>query len=328
VKDAPPEEVLRLLSTSPDGLVVVDARGTVRYANPAANELYQRGDGSLVGESFGMPHVAGVHDVELVLPDGTLRTVELRAVETTWAGEAVWVIALRDTTVRRRHEEELLAALAAGGDLPTDLTNELAHELATPLVVIAGFTDMLEGRWADLTDSVRRDLVHRIGRQARRLQRMLRRILLASDATSPAALEPVPLWEVALAHLPDLGVPGVEIDCPHDLQVLADPTHVDEIVVNLVENAAKYGAPPILVQARRRGDTVELSVCDQGPGVPASFVPRVFDRYTRAEAARSRPGAGLGLNLVARLAEASGGHVRYEPNTPHGARFVVTLPAA
>jgi signal transduction histidine kinase len=110
---------------------------------------------------------------------------------------------------------------------------------------------------------------------------------------------------------------------------MADPGHVDEIVVNLVENADKYGAPPITVDARRRDDVVELKVCDHGPGVPAEFVPQLFERYSRADATlRHRSGSGLGLYLVDKLARASGGNVRYEPNDPHGACFIVTLPAA
>ena len=322
---SPPEDLAGLLSSTPDGLIVVDTSGVVRWANRAAGRLYQRAPDRLVGEPFGLPHVVGVQDVDLVRPDGSLRTVELRATRTAWAGEDVWVIALRDATEQRRRVAELSAALAESGDL----TGELAHELGTPLAIMAGFADTLDARWDQLADRDRRDLVRRVGLQARRLQRMLHRILLARSAGNEAVVEPVALWEVALAHLPDLGIASVEIDCPRDLRVLADPAHVDEIVLNLVENADKYGAPPITVSARRRGDMVELAVCDHGDGVPESFVPRLFDRYARAEETRqSRPGTGLGLELVARLAHESGGEVRYERHEPHGACFLVTLPAA
>jgi signal transduction histidine kinase len=322
------ELLAKLLTSTPDGLLVVDTDGIVGYANPAAHELFQRASGTLIGEPFGLPHVAGVRDVQLVLNDGTLRTVEMRAVATTWGGEQVWVLALRDATEERRREQELQTSLVAS----SELTSELTHELSTPLAVIIGFAETLERRWDDLTESERRDLMHRIGVHARRLHRMLRRMLLASMATAPlkgASAEPVELWEVALAHLPDLGLSSVHIDCPQDLRVMADPGHVDEIVVNLVENADKYGAPPITVDARRRGDVVELKVCDHGPGVPAEFVPQLFERYSRADATlRHRSGSGLGLYLVDKLARASGGSVRYEPNDPHGACFIVTLPAA
>jgi signal transduction histidine kinase len=134
---------------------------------------------------------------------------------------------------------------------------------------------------------------------------------------------------VALSHLPDLGVSSVRIDCPRDLRVMADPAYLDEIVVNLVENADKYGAPPITVSARQVGKVVELTVSDCGSGVPEGFTPRLFERYSRAdETLRQRSGSGLGLYLVDKLARACGGNVHYEPNVPTGSRFTVTLPAA
>jgi signal transduction histidine kinase len=321
------ELLAKLLTSTPDGLLVVDASGIVRYANPAAEELFQRASGSLTGEPFGLPHVAGLRDIELVLDDGSLRTVEMRAVTTTWGAEPVWVLALRDSTEERRREQELQAALLASNEL----TSELTHELSTPLAVIIGFADTLERRWDDLAEPQRRHLVHRIGVHARRVHRMLRRMLLAGTPTSPVSAhpEPVELWEVALSHLPDLGVSSVRIDCPRDLRVLADPAYLDEIVVNLVENADKYGAPPITVSARRVGGVVELTVSDCGSGVPDGFTPQLFERYTRAdETLRDRSGSGLGLYLVDKLARACGGHVRYEPNEPTGSRFTVTLPAA
>lgn len=323
----PAELLATLLTSSPDGLLVVDAHGIVRYANPAAGELFRRVSGSLIGEPFGLPHVAGLRDIELLLDDGTLRTVELRAVTTTWDDEEVWVLALRDATEQRHREQELQAALLAS----SDLTSELTHELSTPIAVIIGFADTLERRWDGLDDAQRRDLVHRIQIHARRVHRMLRRMLLAGTSASPlsAHLEPVALWEVALSHLPDLGMSSVHIECPRDLVVLADAAYLDEIVVNLVENADKYGSPPVTVTARLVEQQVELTVSDCGPGVPTRFVDQMFERYARAdESLRDQSGSGLGLYLVDTLSRACGGAVRYEPNEPQGARFIVTLPAA
>ncbi|MFA9431737.1 ATP-binding protein [Egicoccus sp. AB-alg2] len=322
------ELLAKLLSSTPDGLLLVDTEGIIQYANPAAERLFERATGTLIGQPFGLPHVVGIRDIELVRDDGSLRTVEMRPIETTWEGDPVWVIALRDTTEQRQDQEQLQIRLQAN----SELTHELAHELGTTLAVIIGFAGTYEQRWEQLTDEQRRDLFHRIGVHARRIQRMLRRMLLADTTQARPSgpdTRPVELWEVALSHLPDLGVPSVQIDCPRDLRVQADPAYLDEIVINLVENAAKYGAAPITVSARRVGDVVELTVADRGPGVPEDFVPRLFERYARPdETARRTSGSGLGLYLVDKLARALGGSARYEPNQPHGACFVVTLPAA
>ena len=324
----PTELLAKLLTSTPDGLLLVDTAGVIQYANPAAETLLQRAPDSLSGQPFGLPHVAGIRDIDLVRNDGSLRTVEMRPVETTWRGEPVWVIALRDATEQRKREEQLQTQL----ETSSELTDELTHELGTALAVIIGFADTSERHWERLTDDQRRDLFHRAGVHARRMQRMLRRMLLADtshpDLSGPHS-EPVELWEIALSHLPDLGVPSVDIDCPRDLRVLAHPTYLDEIVVNLVENAGKYGAPPITVSAQQTGAVVELTVADHGPGVPEGFVPRLFDRSSRADDAPSRSnGSGLGLYLVDKLARACSGSVRYEPNHPQGSRFIVTLPAA
>jgi signal transduction histidine kinase len=77
------------------------------------------------------------------------------------------------------------------------------------------------------------------------------------------------------------------------------------------------------------GELVEVRVLDQGPGVPAEFVSRLFGKFARADtpSTRARKGTGLGLSIVRGLAEANGGLARYEPNTPHGSCFVVQLPA-
>jgi signal transduction histidine kinase len=327
--EATPTELLaKLLTSTPDGLLLVNPDGIIRYANRAAEALFQRAPGALTGQPFGLPHVAGLDDIDLVRSDGTLRTVEMRPVETIWQGEPFWVIALRDATEQRHREQQLQTQL----ETSSQLTDQLSHELGTSLTLIIGLADTFEKHWEQLTDDKRHDLVDRIGVDARGIQRMLRRMLL-TDPTHPRLSgphpEPVELWEVALSHLPDLGVPSVHIDCPQGLGVQADPGYLDEIVVNLVENAAKYGAPPITVSAHQTGDVVELTVSDHGPGVPEDFIPRLLDRYSRADDSTDHPsGTGLGLHLVDKLARASGGTIRYEANEPEGSRFIVTLPAA
>jgi two-component system OmpR family sensor kinase len=91
------------------------------------------------------------------------------------------------------------------------------------------------------------------------------------------------------------------------LMVEADPAHVEQALGNLIDNALSHGAGPIELFAVRRGDLVELHVTDEGPGLPAPFVARAFDRFSRADEARSRGGTGLGLSIVDLIARAHGG---------------------
>lgn len=116
----------------------------------------------------------------------------------------------------------------------------------------------------------------------------------------------------------------------------SDPPHLQQIVVNLVTNAVKYGRAPITVAAGYEGPSINgedfavLRVSDSGDGVPAAFVPQMFERFTQSDlrTRRSGAGTGLGLSIVKGLAEAQDGEVWYEPNEPRGARFCVRLPAA
>jgi signal transduction histidine kinase len=108
---------------------------------------------------------------------------------------------------------------------------------------------------------------------------------------------------------------------------LADPTHLELILANLLGNAPKYGAPPVTVTVDDDREHVHIRVSDQGEGVPASFVPHLFDRFTRAETgvATTKTGTGLGLYLVRQLADASGIQIGYQPNKPRGSTFTLTL---
>ena len=103
------------------------------------------------------------------------------------------------------------------------------------------------------------------------------------------------------------------------------------MLTNLLTNAAKYGAPPMVVDCAPKGaDHVVVRVTDQGEGIPADFVPQLFERYTRTESARSgvQRGTGLGLYIARALIEANGGTIDYQLPSEGVGGFVVTLPAA
>ena len=120
----------------------------------------------------------------------------------------------------------------------------------------------------------------------------------------------------------------VRVECVPGLVAWADPEHVWQILANYIENAFKYGAPPVEVSVTERDGWVELEVCDVGPGVPDEFVARLFERFSRGPGAqRQAEGAGLGLSIVRSLAEAVGGEAWYEARHPAGACFGVRVPS-
>jgi signal transduction histidine kinase len=111
-----------------------------------------------------------------------------------------------------------------------------------------------------------------------------------------------------------------------------DPERVHQVVANLLENAVRYtpSGGRVEVRARRTASSVTIEVCDEGPGIPEAETERVFERFYRADSARSADGGGAGLGLaIARwIVELHGGDIRVERAEPRGCRVVVELPAA
>ena len=129
---------------------------------------------------------------------------------------------------------------------------------------------------------------------------------------------------VAGEHLRD-----VELAVDPELEAYADPEAFDRVVSNLITNAFRYGDPPIAVEAEETDGHFLLRVCDHGPGVAPSFVPKLFDRFARSDASSAAAtGAGLGLSIAQSYAHAQGGELAYRDADPGGACFELLLPAA
>jgi signal transduction histidine kinase len=117
----------------------------------------------------------------------------------------------------------------------------------------------------------------------------------------------------------------IEIAVPDDLETQVDPDAFDRIVSNLVVNAFKYGAPPVTIAAEQKDTHFRLVVEDRGDGVGKDFVPRLFERFARADRVR-QGGSGLGLAIAQSYANAHGGELIYGEAEPRGARFELVLP--
>jgi two-component system sensor histidine kinase MtrB len=125
------------------------------------------------------------------------------------------------------------------------------------------------------------------------------------------------------------GTDDVTVDIPSGLVVLADRRRVEQVVANLVENALRYGAAPVVVTAEEEGDEVSVRVHDNGHGVPVELEQDLFSKLTLTGLPRRISETnGLGLALVRGLVEAMGGRVWYEPGADRGADFCFTLPTA
>lgn len=222
-----------------------------------------------------------------------------------------------------------------------DFVANVSHELRTPITAIRGYAETL--RSGALNDpAVAPKMVEIIHRQAERLSELVDDLLELSRLDSKQiklAAEPIELDEVVLraieAARPKARARGtvLEVSVPDGLAAVGDARAIEQVVLNLVDNAIKYAQAQghVWIVAKALDDaSVELSVRDDGPGIDAKHLPRLFERFYRVDKGRSRDmgGTGLGLSIVKNLVTAMRGEVRVDSAPGKGSTFAVELPRA
>ncbi|MFA5889582.1 MAG: PAS domain S-box protein [Actinomycetota bacterium] len=229
-------------------------------------------------------------------------------------------IIARDITEKKAAEQALSVFIA-----------NAAHELRTPLTTLAGFADVLAIHRHTMNEEQMEQAFEVVRRQGARARELIDNLLDLSriDAGSPSVTLQSVALRAAIEHAVDLAIPpdGVRVrtEVPEGINVIADPLRLDQIVINLLTNAYRYGGPNVTLTASSSHGTAVLRVADDGPGVPEELVPRLFDPFARGGDVAGTPGSGLGLAIVRRLVDAFGGEIRHEHNSPTGAIFALRL---
>jgi len=337
-----------ILGAMQDGLLAVDTRRHITLMNRTFGDLFELRDGKV-----GAPLLETVRHATLDrLIAETLRTGKAMQSELT----------LTDSkTNAERHVEMSAVAMKDHVDLTTgavvlfhditqlkrldqirsDFVANVSHELRTPLSILRGYIETL----VDNPKTSREEL----SRILRVMERHSKRLgLLVEDLLSLAQLESsntnLEIDQVRLPELFDhilrdwkkkLGEKNLKVlvNLPPDAPlILGDETRLQEVLYNLLENAVKYSRQngEIRLQAARRGSEIVLSVSDDGIGIRKNDLPRIFERFYRADKARSRElgGTGLGLAIVKHIAQLHGGRVEAESEPGRGTSIRVVLPIA
>ncbi len=329
-----------ILSGMIEGVIVVDEQGRLQMANAAARQML-RVDAPAIGrpyiETIRHPAIASSiatalrgetpSPVQLTPPRDERRTIIVRASPAIAGAPYGAVIVLHDITDLRQADQ-----------IRRDFVANVSHELRTPLTAIIGYLEALAESDESPEDRVRDIAV--IQRQTRRMERLVNDLLrlarldarqetLDVSACDVRALVDGVLLEVAGAV--EAKQQRVEVAIGSGAASLrGDTMKLHDALRNLVINAISYAPERTVIRiATQRTDAgVELSVADQGPGIPPGDMTRVFERFYRVDKSRARDpgGTGLGLAIVKHLIELHGGRVRVENRAVGGAIFTISLP--
>ena len=330
----------------------LDADRRLLRANRAAGELTGHAPDDLVGRPVAEVLEWRTPDGRRLLVDDWPRVTRLRSVRGIAEHEVVMSTAdgsavrtLVSGTYQRDDDGAVVGAVVlardasrrrAGPAQGMEVISTVSHELRAPLTSVRGYTSLLLNRWDRLGDDQKRSMLEQVNHDAGRVTRLvtelldisrlesgrlhLRRQLVDVPAVAGAVVEKVRMTE------PEL---DVEVVFPHDFPgVYADPDKVEQVLTNLVENAAKYGDPKgMRIMGMNGDDQVAVAVADRGEGIPESDLRRVFTKFFRR--AETRPtGSGLGLWISRGLVEAHGGSLDVESEVGRGSTFRFTLPTA
>ncbi len=217
-----------------------------------------------------------------------------------------------------------------------DLVSLIAHELRTPLAAVIGSARTLEERWGELTDEERELLLHVIVGESDRLNMLISDLLDSSRieaGTFSYEFGNVDLAELVDEEVAAVGVIYGDVDVHASLNgplppVSGDRRRLGQVLANLLDNAAKWSPAggEVVVTASAAGGAVRVEVADRGPGIPAEYHQRVFEKFGRVPGS-GKPGTGLGLFISRSIAEAHGGTLRLRSEHGEGAVFTLELPA-
>jgi PAS domain S-box-containing protein len=233
------------------------------------------------------------------------------------------LVCLRDTKTRERHERSR-----------ADLVSTVAHELRSPLTSVKGFTATLLAKWDRFNDEQKKLMLETVNSDADRVTRLLTELLDVSRIDAgrlemrkqvvdlPAVVRKCVAGRVASGDPADRFVVHAEGDLP---EMWLDPDKIEQVVGNLIENALRHGDGTVTVNVRPFDTGAEVTVADEGEGIPEETASRVFTRFWRG--GNRRGGTGLGLYIVKGLVEAHGGTIEVGRAPSGGAQFRFVLPA-
>jgi two-component system phosphate regulon sensor histidine kinase PhoR len=336
-------EVLRaVLDAAREGILIVDASTRITTANRAANSAFAWQDGTLtekrLSEVIRNPDLHAAfrsaiddrtsHDVRVEFADRGKRTFDVHVAPVVVDGEVYAAGVFYDVTQIERLEK-----------VRQEFLSNISHELRTPLTAIMAFVETLEDGAVDDPEHNRRFLGV-IRRNAERMRALIGDILeLSLIESGKVSIDPrkvdvsAMVGEVFSSLSSAAQLRGIELsnELPRGSTAFADPTRLEQMLTNLIDNAVKFNRENgrVTVRMEKRDKTDVITVEDTGEGIPAEHLDRIFERFYRADRGRTREvgGTGLGLAIVKHLARLHNGEVSVRSVLGGGSSFSIELPA-
>jgi two-component system, OmpR family, phosphate regulon sensor histidine kinase PhoR len=326
-----------VLERMTDGVLIADPNGQIQFANPAAERLFEfkQTDGCRVvevlhqyqlGEAWQRSRETGETQEESIELPGHRRFLQLVVLPDRQTGGSLLLV--QDLT--RVHKLETVRR---------DFVSNVSHELRTPLASLKALTETLrDGALED--PKAAPHFLASIETEVDAMTQMVTELLELARIESgqvPLDLKAVPAATLMLAAADRMRAQTeragltLRTEAGNDLpDVLADLPRLEQVLVNLIHNAIKFTRPggEVVLAAQPEAGFVRFSVCDNGAGIPASELERIFERFYKANRARSGGGTGLGLSISRHLVEAHGGKIWVESKEGQGSTFYFTVPIA
>lgn len=345
-------ELSEILTAASDGIASLDAGGIVRAWNPGMASLTGLDSDLALGQHWSSvlrlrrttgEELAAVGDhvitrgltgesteeavaLQVMRNDGQWRQVTMTASSVREFGDTPRGLVLigRDVTAQREVE-----------DLKADVIATVSHELRTPLTPLKGFLAVLDERGSSFTPEELQTVHGRMASQVARLETLLADLLAVAEldhGSFALTAEPVDLGQLVrdIVEMEAVDEPGrFTVHADAHVMAVADSRALGRIVRALVSNTRKHAPGPVEVVVAGDGEWATVAVTDQGPGIPAWELQRVFDRFSRLGPALQRPqGPGLGLTIAKALAERLGGGIDVVSEPDAGSTFTVRIPRA
>lgn len=329
----------QLLNSLVDGVILLDQNNRISFLNESIKKMLR------ISDSFkGLSLLEAFRSMELVTLIRNIREsgsvvgyeYEVAGIEDKFfringslGHERTITLVFHDLTLTRRYEQQR-----------QDFVANVSHELRTPLSMISGYVETLIGGAKNNPETLDKFLSI-IEKHTNRLTWLIEDLLTISSLESGGItlnIDKTPVITATETVLDELREKATQrnisfhTQIPENLVVLADDGRLHQILVNLVDNAIKYGQPnsDIKISAEFLQDSklARISINNRGPAIPADVKERIFERFFRIDAARSREqgGTGLGLAIVKHLVHLHGGTVKVESNTSEGTTFSLTIP--